>query len=37
MAGDAMNGARHLCRFTIRVTEGMARFQAFATSGVEAA
>jgi len=37
MAGDAMGGARHLCRFTIRLFERMARFQAFATSGVEAA
>jgi len=37
MAGDAMDGARHLCRFTIRLSDGMARLQAFATSGVEAA
>ncbi len=37
IAGGSMGGARHLCRFTIRLFEGMARFQAFVTSEVEAA
>jgi hypothetical protein len=37
MAGDAMRGARHLCRFAIRLFKGTAWFQAFATSEIEAA
>src|SRR6266511_2329046 len=36
MAGDAMDGARHSCRFAVRLAGRLAGFQAFATSGVEA-
>jgi hypothetical protein len=37
MEGDAMDGTRHSCRFTVRLAEPFGRIQAFPTSAVEAA
>jgi hypothetical protein len=37
MAGESTDGARHLCRFIIRLSDGMACFQACSNSEIEAA